>query len=211
MNTPSLARAAAGFAFGAAVWFSVPAGAASAPPPSISLDVKSSSVASKASGKTSKKSGSVSNAVSGNTSHSVTYDITIHNNGSQPVSGLTLNYEIYTKHAQTDKKGNNSSKISTTSDSASTDVPANDSADVTTKAVTTEFKETFDKNGVQTSITKIDLVGIWIEAKLGDTVLTTLEDPEGIKQKVADSKKSSGDGSDDRSSSSDSSSSADSN
>jgi len=179
---PSRALLAAGCALSLIIGFpGWSHAAATPPPPSVSLDVKMQETTAGKTASTSKKSKTSSSLTAGNSTRSAIYTITVHNDGSTPISGLTIAYTIYTKTLKTTPKSSGATTYKDTTDSSSTDIPANSSTDVKTKAVTTEYVQAFNKNGVLTSTTTEDLVGIHIEAKLNDAVLATYEDPLNIK------------------------------
>jgi uncharacterized repeat protein (TIGR01451 family) len=166
--------------------------AATPPPPSVSLDVKMQETTVAKAASTGKKSKGSSSLTAGNTNHSATYTITVRNNGSAPIAGLTISYTIYTQTLKTTPKSSGTTSYKDTTDSASTDIAANSSTDVKTKAVTTEFVQAYNKNGTLTSTTREELVGIHIEAKLNDAVLATCEDPLNIKATMDARKTASG-------------------
>jgi hypothetical protein len=155
--------------------------AATPPPPSVSFDVKMQETTAAKAASTGKKAKTSSSLTAGNSIRSATYTITVHNDGSTPISGLTIDYTIYSKSLKTTPKSSGTTTYKDTTDSASTDIPANSSTDVKTKAVTTEYVQAYNKNGALTSTTREEIVGIHVEAKLNDAVLATYEDPLNVK------------------------------
>jgi hypothetical protein len=151
----------------------------STPAPGISLEVKKTETA-----EASKKAEKAGSLTAGNTKSSVVYTITLHNSGAKPLPGVTLDYIIYTKTLKTSQKGTNTTTYKPTSGTAPADIPADGSQDVKTNAVTTAYTQTYSKKGTLSGTTKQEVVGIWVEAKLNDTILADFEDPLDIKEKM---------------------------
>jgi hypothetical protein len=133
------------------------------------------------------------------------YIITLHNNSNFAASNVEVDYSIYNRTRVTDN-GQTTSTVDPITGTENVDIPANSSKDVETSKVPHQVQQASlntrrskkGGNGKPPSVTVQDIVGIWAQVKIGDTVVQTYEDPMDIKAKMdAKDQKSSGDDMDD--------------
>jgi hypothetical protein len=170
----------------AAALFAASARASNAPLPNISLDVEKgfakSDSDSSSSGKKSKDG--TRTETSGD---DVIYTITVENDGDTTASGVEIDYVVYNRTISTDN-GTVTKSMDNITGSETVDVPANDKKDVQTDPISHKDSTTYAKQarGVMgataASSSRQEIMGIWVQAKLGDNVLTTYEEPMDIKE-----------------------------
>jgi len=200
--------ALAGAVFGAAVFSAHVWAASNAPMPNISMDVKrtqtkttSTSAADSSNngggfGGMGKQGGGVNS-----NSNEIYYIITLSNNSNFAASNVEVDYAIYNR-THTTTKGSTTTTYDPQTGTETVDIPANSSKDVETSKVS-HTEQTAAKSGgskyggmgggkgSSTTVNQ-DIAGVWVQAKIGDNVLQTYEDPMDIKSKMDEKLKQDG-------------------
>lgn len=181
--------------FSARVW------AADAPLPNVEIDVKQTSTKPTETDTTDQQNNNNNgggNNRGGQTvntrSSEIYYIITLHNNSNFSASNVEVDYTIYNNTRVTSKTGSTVT-VNPVTGSETVDIPANSSKDVETDKVPHEIQQASTTNGNNRRgnnnnnnqakpITTQSIAGIWVQVKIGDSVLQTYEDPMDIKAKM---------------------------
>jgi hypothetical protein len=196
--------ALAGAVLGAALFSAHVWAASNAPMPDIRLDVKRTQTKPTTTNASDSdnndgggKGGSKKGAGVNSRNYEIYYIVTLHNDSNFAATNVEVDYSIYNR-TRTTTKGQTTTTYDPQTGTETVDIPANSSKDVETSKVAhteqTAAPSNGKKKGGNSNPTTInqDIAGVWVEAKIGDNVLQTYEDPMDIKQKMDEKAKQSG-------------------
>ena len=211
-STPRFAiYALAGAVLGAALFSAHVWAASNAPVPNISMDVKRTQTKTTSTSAADSQNngggggggmgGKKGGGVNSNTNE-IYYIITLSNNSNFAASNVEVDYAIYNR-THTTTKTSSTTTYDPQTGTETVDIPANSSKDVETSKVshTEQTAGTSGSGGGKrgggggkgnTTIVNQDIAGVWVEAKIGDNVLQTYEDPMDIKSKMDEKMKQDG-------------------